>query len=122
MPHRIHQIHSHQPVQTLPVKQKQHTKINFGDILTSAKQIKISKHAEQRLRERGITIEDNQWQMIEEKMDEAKNKGVQDSLVILDDAALLVSAKNNTVITALNRDEAANRIFTNINGTILINE
>ena len=37
--------------------------------------------------------------------------GVNESLVLLKDAALIVSAKNNTVITAMDRNEAA---YTNI--------
>ncbi|OLN22784.1 flagellar protein [Domibacillus antri] len=80
----------------------------------------ISKHAEQRLKERGIAINVTQWQSIGEKLAEASAKGVNDSLVLLKDAALIASAKNNTVITAMNRDEAASHIFTNINGTIVM--
>lgn len=83
-------------------------------------ELKISKHAEKRLQDRGILINDQQWSEISVKIQEAKAKGVNDSLVVLKDAALVVSAKNNTVITALDRDEAKTQIFTNINGTILI--
>ena len=57
---------------------------------------------------------------IGEKVKEAKTMGVKESLVLVDDAALIVSAKNNTVITAMNRAEATAQIFTNINGTILM--
>ena len=39
-------------------------------------------------------------------MIEAKKLGVKESLVLLDDAALIVSAKNQTVITAMDRNEA----------------
>lgn len=55
-------------------------------------------------------------------MNEAKQKGVRDSVVILNDAALLVSAKNNTVVTAMDREEATEKVFTNIDGTILIDK
>ncbi|MDT9023928.1 MULTISPECIES: TIGR02530 family flagellar biosynthesis protein [Rossellomorea] len=82
--------------------------------------IQISKHAKVRMEQRGISISPQTWEKIGEKMNEAKTKGVGDSLVILKDAALIVSAKNKTVITALDRDEAHSQIFTNINGTILI--
>ncbi|WP_341357869.1 TIGR02530 family flagellar biosynthesis protein [Rossellomorea sp. y25] len=82
--------------------------------------MQISKHAKVRMEQRGISITPQTWEKIGEKVDEAKTKGVQDSLVILKDAALIVSAKNKTVITALDRDEASSQIFTNINGTILI--
>ena len=53
-------------------------------------------------------------------MIEAKKLGVKESLVLLDDAALIVSAKNQTVITAMDRKEAMSQIFTNINGTIVM--
>jgi flagellar operon protein len=80
----------------------------------------ISKHAQQRLEQRGIQIKESKWREISEKILEAKQMGVKDSLVLLDDAALIISAKNQTVITAMDRKEAATQIFTNINGTILM--
>ncbi len=82
--------------------------------------IQISKHAKIRMEQRGISISPQTWEEIGEKMKEAKSKGVKDSLVLLKDAALIVSATNKTVITALDREEASSQIFTNINGTILI--
>ena len=51
----------------------------------------------------------------------SKKKGVNESLVIVNNAALIVSAKNETVITAMNLQEASNQIFTNINGAIIVN-
>ncbi|WP_404452624.1 flagellar protein [Virgibacillus necropolis] len=125
MDHRIHQTQSH-ALQFQNVKQslaKQQTpSSHFKDILVDAQTVKVSKHAKERLQERNITINEKQWQAITEKMIEAKNKGITDSLVVTNDAALLVSTKNHTVVTAMNKEEATNKIFTNINGTILINE
>lgn len=88
--------------------------------IESRSELKISKHAEKRLEERGITIEPEKWQLIQNKVHEAKQKGVDDSLVILENATLIVNAKNQTVITAMNRNETEGQLFTNINGTILI--
>jgi flagellar operon protein len=82
--------------------------------------LKVSKHAQLRLTERNIAIDANTWKSIEAKVSEAKQKGVNDSLVVTNEAALVISTKNNTVITAMNRNEAASQIFTNINGTILM--
>ncbi|MCQ5363742.1 flagellar operon protein [Anoxybacillus salavatliensis] len=94
---------------------------SFRDELTKAEQtLKISKHAQQRLQERNIHINDEQWEMIGQKIAEAKQKGVRDSLVITDEAALIVSAVNQTVITAMHREEAQTQLFTNINGAIII--
>lgn len=82
----------------------------------------VSKHAKQRLEQRGIHISAERWKQIEEKVKEAKEMGVKESLVLLDNAALVVSAKNNTVITAMDRKETRTQIFTNIDGTIILDQ
>ncbi len=82
--------------------------------------LKISKHARHRLEERQININESQWKKITKQVNEAKKMGVNESLVLIDQAALIVSAKNKTVITAMDRKEASSQIFTNINGTIII--
>ncbi|WP_087972903.1 TIGR02530 family flagellar biosynthesis protein [Oceanobacillus rekensis] len=124
MDHRIHQVPQHALQYPSVSKPKQHvTSSNFKDILTEQQQPpKISKHASQRLTERNIHIDEQQWQKIGEQMQQAKKKGITDSLVVTTNAALLVNATNHTVVTAMGREEATNRIFTNINGTILIND
>ncbi|WP_257008149.1 TIGR02530 family flagellar biosynthesis protein [Bacillus sp. FJAT-45350] len=97
---------------------------NFTDILKSkldeTNRLKISKHAEKRLKERQICLDGTTWNIIQEKVLEAKQKGIKDSLVVTDNVALVVSAQKNTVITVMNREEARTQIFTNINGTIIL--
>ncbi|CAM3703329.1 TIGR02530 family flagellar biosynthesis protein [Mesobacillus zeae] len=88
--------------------------------LDSPGKLVLSKHAEERLRQRGISISPERWQRIEDKVNQARDMGIKDSLVLLKDAALIVSAKNNKVITAMNRQEAGEQIFTDINGTIIL--
>ncbi|RLL45321.1 flagellar protein [Oceanobacillus piezotolerans] len=125
MDHRIHQISSQHAlhIPSLNTKtQMEKSSSSFKDILNEQVSLKISKHASERLNERSIEINDKQWKLINEKMQEAKRKGVTDSLVLTNNAALVVSTKNNTVVTAMNKEEATSRIFTNINGTILISE
>ncbi|WP_017753759.1 TIGR02530 family flagellar biosynthesis protein [Calidifontibacillus oryziterrae] len=126
MDHRIRQLNYHPLAQiNQPVKKPlDPNRTSFKDLLdtlqTEQSSLKISKHAEKRLNERNIHIDQELWQRIEQKVNEAKVKGVHDSLVVTDQAALIVSAKNNTVITAMDRQEASSQIFTNINGTILM--
>lgn len=125
MDHRIHQTQSHAllfPIGKKTLTKKQQTAPNFKDMLEGSQTVKVSKHAKERLQERNITIDEKAWQTITNKMVEAKDKGITDSLVVTNNAALLVSTKNHIVVTAMNREEATNKIFTNINGTILINE
>ncbi len=91
-------------------------------LTTNSNELIISKHAKQRLEQRGIAINEERWERIGEKVMEAKEMGVKESLVLLEDAALIVSANNRTVITAMDRKEASSQIFTNINGTILMDK
>jgi flagellar operon protein len=119
--HRVHQVPPQYALQFPAVEKKVVNNNSFKDILADQEKLKISKHATQRLTERNINIDEKEWQLIETKMVEARKKGITDSLVVTNQAALLVSTKNNTVVTAMNREEANHKIFTNINGTILIN-
>lgn len=119
---RVHQLY-HKPVHFTPnSKTKTHSisSTGFKDTLTKAEGVKLSRHAEERIQKREILITDKQWKSINEKLDEARQKGITDSLVITNQATLLISVKNNTVVTALDRKEASDKIFTNINGTIMI--
>lgn len=122
MDHRIHQVPSKALQFPSSHKPKNVQGVDFKSILKEQQELKVSRHANERLQERNIFLNEKQWQLISDKVSEAKQKGVTDSLVLMNNTALLVSAKNNTVVTAMNLEEASNRVFTNINGTILINE
>jgi flagellar operon protein len=116
-----------QPISTQRIQSRKSNLVNGSSFvqhlqlaLQESNKLTISKHAQERLQQRDIHITDNRWEQIEQKVNEAKKLGVKESLVLLDDAALIVSAKNNTVITAMDRQEATTQIFTNINGTIVL--
>ncbi len=119
----IQHIPYHPPLQSNGVNLKANTtKQSFIEHLNQAtiEELKISKHASERMNERNIAISDSEWQEITEKVFEARDKGVNQPLVLMDQAALIVSAKNGTVITALDRTEARQQLFTNIDGTIVL--
>ncbi|KZE65875.1 hypothetical protein AWM68_05715 [Fictibacillus phosphorivorans] len=124
MSERIHAHQMYQPI--LYPKHSKQKEINqsfkslFNKELTN--QITVSKHAQKRLQDRNITISEFSWNKISEKIVEAGQKGIKDSLVIMKDVTLVVNAPNQTVITALDRNESTSQIFTNINGAIVIDE
>lgn len=114
--------------QTIPssIRRSNQVQAPFSEHLNHAlsqqsTKLTISKHASERLMQRGIHIDKGQWDKIGQRVSEAKNKGINESLVIVKNAALIVSAKNETVITAMNLQEASEQIFTNINGAIIVN-
>ena len=102
------------------IKKNKPASTDFSEILKNVNKPKISKHAQLRMKEREIKFDDKKWSEIASKMKEAKAKGVTDSLVLTDQAALVVSIKNHTVVTVMNRQEADSQVFTNINGTIVM--
>lgn len=115
-----------QPIHHRPnsiAKEKGKETQSFNEHLQQALHVgklKISKHATERLAERNIQISEAEWSHIATKMEEAKGKGIRDSLILMEQAALIVSAKNATVITAMDRTEAKDQLFTNIDGTIVL--
>src|SRR5699024_3462851 len=123
MTHRIHPLQQHYAINTPPVKNiKQKSQFHFKDVLTNVQDLKISKHAKHRLQERNIHIDEKKRKNHSENASEAKQKRVTDSSVIRHQSPLLVSTHHNTVVTAMNREEATSKIFTNIKGTILIDK
>lgn len=116
----VHPLHQHQLTQPKTDMKAPRENIDFKHVLSTVNDVNISKHAKQRLLERNIQMDTEKWSMIGDKMAEAKQKGVTDAVVILDDITFVVSTKNNTIITAMTQEETTNQIFTNINGTIVL--
>ena len=118
----IHRVPLHPSIrQTQPTatKSQQSFKAHLQEA-TNQQELKVSKHAHERIIARKIAISDQEWQAVSDKVFEAHSKGVKQPLVLMDQAALIVSAKNATVITAMDRTEAKRQIFTNIDGTIVL--
>ncbi len=80
--------------------------------------VKFSKHAEMRMQARNIDLSQVQKDKINNAVSMAQQKGVKDSLVILDNIAFVVNVPSKTVITAVNNNELKDNVFTNIDGAI----
>ena len=83
-------------------------------------EVKFSKHAELRLRMRNISLSNEQRQKIDTAVRKAQDKGVKDSLILMDNMAFVVNVKSKTVITAVNNNELKDNVFTNIDGAVII--
>ena len=73
-----------------------------------------------RVMERNIDLSDENIERLNEGVKLAGEKGLDDTLILLDNAAFIVSVRNNTVITTVNKEEMTGNVFTNIDGTVVI--
>jgi flagellar operon protein len=97
--------------------------LSFQQVLEKTKQenenqgLRFSKHASQRLESRNIDLSKTQMERLEQGTTKAREKGIRESLIMVDDLAFIVNVKNNTVVTAVNDSE--NGVFTNIDGAVI---
>ena len=96
--------------------------VSFGKILEQqvAKPLKFSNHAMERLKSRNILLNESDLSKLQAAIDQARQKGSRDSLVLMKDLALVVSVKNNTVITAVDGQNLKDNVFTNIDSAVIV--
>ncbi len=112
------------------VKQSPKTSdISFEDILRKQQNkaelqkdsgIRFSKHASQRLETRNIQLSSEQSARLEDGVMKAQEKGIKESLVLVDSLAFIVNIPNKTVVTAMDQTDAQTNVFTNIDGAIIM--
>ncbi len=94
----------------------------FSDILNESFEksgLRFSKHANSRLESRDIVLSDSQYERLSEGVTRAKDKNINETLVMMDNLAFIVNVRNNTVVTALNPEEDSS-VFTNIDGAVIV--
>lgn len=100
----------------------------FGQVLAEARfhaqaaqaNVKFSGHAQTRLASRRITLTGEDITKLGDAISRAAAKGARESLVLTDQAALVVSVANRTVITAVDRGALKGNIFTNIDSAMIL--
>ncbi|MCI9337967.1 MAG: flagellar protein [Lachnospiraceae bacterium] len=110
--------------QRVPVRETKEG-LTFQDVLQQKVQpdacrLKFSKHAMGRLADRNIELNDNQLERLASGTRKAEQKGIRDSLVIVDSLAFIVNVPNQTVVTAMDSTQTDENIFTNINGAVIM--
>lgn len=88
--------------------------------LNQSQTLTFSKHAQQRVETRQVEVTPQLMDKLNEAVTQAKEKGIEDALIISDSASFIVNVPSYTVVTTMNNNETKNRIFTNINGTVII--
>ena len=97
---------------------------NFNQILEqhikNNKELKFSKHATERLKERNIQLDQKEIVRLDKAIDNAAKKGIKETLIIMDNRAFIASVSNKTIITATTEGDMKDNIFTNIDGVVII--
>lgn len=109
-----------------PVKTINSQEISFKAVFDqqlrneSKQQLQLSKHAKDRIAQRGISIDQDMMSSLNNAADIARSKGSRDIVMIGKDAAFVVNIPNGVIVTAVSSDEMKDNIFTNIDSAVLI--
>lgn len=120
---KISNITSNSSISQKAKSTNSNTAKSFAEILDENQrnmEVKISAHAQERLKQQNITITQQDMNRIKEATQIAQKKGSKEALMILRDLALVVNINNRTVITAVDKSRQKERIFTNIDSTIIL--
>lgn len=99
--------------------------VSFEEVLkrkqevSASSELKFSKHAAMRLEDRNINLSEAQNSRLEAGVQKASEKGIQESLVMVDSLAFIVNVPNKTVVTAMDQGESEKNVFTNIDGAVI---
>lgn len=94
----------------------------FAEVTKSQTQnpVKFSNHAIERMSTRGINFSQVDLERINQAVDKAAAKGAKDSLILMNDSALIVSVKNKTIVTVMDKAQLKENVFTNIDSTVVM--
>ena len=107
---------------------KNASQISFQDFLQTAqeketnknKEVTFSVHAQNRLQERQINLSHEDLARLQSAVDKLAQKGARESLIYMQEVALVVSVANRKVITALEKLQGTDNIITNIDSAAII--
>ena len=86
-----------------------------------SKEVEFSNHAIRRLESRQIDVSENdRIERLNRGVELAAEKGSEESLILVDSTAFIVSVKNNTVITTVSADDLKGNVFTNIDSAVIV--
>lgn len=87
---------------------------------TASGSLRFSGHARERLTQRGIALTPDDLQRLEQGLARARAKGSRESLFLMRDLGFIVSVPQGTVITAMDAQELKDKVFTNIDSTLIL--
>ena len=109
---------SHASVQTQKTDERFSTLLK--EELDCSEGVRFSKHAAQRVAERGIEVSDRLRSDLNQAVEKANAKGARDVVIIGKDGAFIVNVPHNLIVTTMNGNEMKENIFTNIDSAVLL--
>lgn len=100
------------------VRQPQGTN-SFQDVFRDSL-VRVSHHAEMRLAQRGIGLTEEQMSKIGTAIEKAAAKGAKESLLLIDNMAMIVNVKSKTIVTAMDQAAMKDNVFTQIDSAVII--
>lgn len=80
----------------------------------------LSKHAMYRAEQRSIELSASDLERMGQAVDKARDKGVTDTLIYMNNNAFIVNVPSKVVVTVMGGSEAQDNIFTNIDGAMIL--
>ena len=124
--HSLNQTQAAGQANTCPSQTQSSPEGGFGAVLqqelerTQPKQVAFSKHALNRVEQRGIEVTPTLLERLSGSVERAEAKGATNILALDQSLAFIVNVPNGRVITALSEEEMKESIFTNIDGAVFL--
>lgn len=97
--------------------------LDFSRVLEEVqgkKELKISAHAMDRLKERNINLSDSDMNNLKTAVESIRSKGGREALILYNNVAYITSIRNNTIITAVDSGSLKENVFTNIDSAVIV--
>lgn len=88
--------------------------------LDEGKGIAFSKHARERVEQRGLEVTTSLLDRLADSVQKAQAKGAQTILALDKGQAFIINVPTSRVITAMDQNEMKENIFTNIDGAVIL--
>lgn len=93
--------------------------VSFLETLNNVQQrVKFSNHAQSRMQSRDINLNSENVGRLSDAIDKAEKRGGKSSLVMVDDLAFIVNVQSRTVVTALDKNQRGEGVFTQIDSVV----
>jgi flagellar operon protein len=91
---------------------------SFAETLENVQSVRFSNHAQSRMQSRDINLSSDNVNRLSDAIDKAEKRGGKSSLVMVDDLAFIVNIQSRTVVTALDKNQRGEGVFTQIDSVV----